>query len=119
MPVSVNSMNYYIFIFIVMCLTFLLQYLEPFLGLSVQVLQVLWPAALNENILLVVLRGPVVDGQPLLVFIPLRASCWKNREDKCNDKKLFVGHVVFPQVLPKDTNISTQMDSTGVCWPKH
>lgn len=85
MPVSVYSMNYYVFIFIVMCLTFLLQYLEPFLGLSVQVLQVLWPAALNENILLVVLRGPVVDGQPLLVFIPLRASCWDGGKRKCQE----------------------------------
>lgn len=61
--------------FIVMCPTFLLYYLESFLGLSVQVLQVLWPAALNENILLVVLRSRVVDGQPFLVFGPLQASC--------------------------------------------
>lgn len=38
-----------------MCLTFLLLYLESLLSFSVQVFQVLRPAALNEDILLVVL----------------------------------------------------------------
>lgn len=83
MPVgAVYSVNSYVFMFIMLRLTFLLQYLEPLLGLSVQVLQVLRPAALNENILLVVLGGPVVDGQPLLVFIPFRASCSNDRENR-------------------------------------
>lgn len=63
------------------CLTFLLKYLESFLGFSVQVLQVLWPAALNENILLVVLRSRVVNGQPFLVIIPLQASCSGKTEE--------------------------------------
>lgn len=58
-----------------MSLTLLLKYLEAFLGFRVQVLQVLRPAAFNENILLVVLRGRVVDGQPLLVLVCLWASC--------------------------------------------
>jgi len=63
-------------------LTFLLQDLEAFLGLGVQVLQVLRPAALDENILLVVLGGSVVDRQPLLVSVPFRASCWDSGEKK-------------------------------------
>lgn len=60
-------------------MTFLLQDLEPLLGLDVQVLQVLRPAALNENILLVVLGSGEVNRQPLRVFIPLQASC---KDDK-------------------------------------
>lgn len=56
-------------------MTFLLQYLESLPGFGVQVLQILWPAALNENILLVVLGSGVVNGQPLLVVSPLQASC--------------------------------------------
>lgn len=58
-----------------MHLTFLLEYLQSLLSLNVQVLQILRPAALNENIFLVVLWGCVVDRQPLLVFIILWASC--------------------------------------------
>lgn len=56
-----------------------------------QVLQILWPAALDKNILLVVLRGPVVDGQPLLVFIALWASCGKTKKTliSFSDNKLF------------------------------
>lgn len=65
-----------------MSLTFVLEYLESLLSLGVQVLQVLWPAALNENILLVVLRCCVVNCQPLLVFITLRSGCWE--DDRCN-----------------------------------
>ncbi len=74
MPITVRNKNKCFHIYSDI-LTFLLLYFEPLLGLNVQVLQVLWPAALNENILLVVLRGRVVDGQSLLVFIPLWASC--------------------------------------------
>lgn len=60
---------------LVQCLTFLLLYLESLLGLRVQVLQVLRPAAFDKNILLVVLRCCVVHGQPLLVLSPLQSSC--------------------------------------------
>lgn len=63
-----------------MCLTFLLLYLESLLSFSVQVFQVLRPAALNENILLVVLWGCIMDCQPLLVFIHLGTSCWYNKK---------------------------------------
>lgn len=64
-----------------MCLTFLLLYLESLLSFSVQVFQVLRPASLNENILLVVLRGCIMDCQPLLVFIHLGTSCWYNKKN--------------------------------------
>lgn len=66
-------------------MTFLLQDLESLLGLNVQVLQVLRPAAFNENILLVVLGSGEVNRQPLLVFSPLQASCIDN-EIKQNKK---------------------------------
>lgn len=79
MPFGVYSVSSYV---LVLPLTFLLLYLEPLLGLSVQILQVLWPAALNENILLVVLGGAVVDGQPLLLFIPLWASWGQEERDR-------------------------------------
>lgn len=60
-------------------MTFLLQNLESLLGLDVQVLQILRPAALNEDILLVVLGSGEVNRQPLRVFVPLQASCNDNR----------------------------------------
>ena len=59
--------------------TFLLQDLEALLGLGVQVLQVAGAVPLDEHVLRVVLGGPVVDRQPLLLLMPPGAGCGVGR----------------------------------------